>query len=40
MDIVVGIFGGVVLSLAALLLPAMITGDWYHDRVERIMRGE
>ncbi len=24
---------------ALLLLPAMITGDWYHDRCEAIMSG-
>lgn len=24
----------------ALLLPAMITGDWHKDRMDRIERGE
>ena len=23
-----------------LRLPALITGDWHHDRCERIIRGE
>ncbi len=30
----------VILALAALMLPAMLTGDWHRDRCLRIVNGE